>query len=246
MSESRLTRLESLRPRNPQAAKQNYSKASWNESSGDSETSAQYLQTSPSTTPTTSYSPSLPSSDSEYKPPQKRTKKVRHKDFRDKRARRTANKRKQTADLREREPIEHWDSTWDAQWYKPTDTAWSGHSQSPGDIVYPRRFEDPDWNVLNEWWWVNKKGPLSALGMGEWRELIRDEASSKSVLEFKGLSRDEAQSTVATPAADCRQPICPLCGNAHTAEECPICDFCLACGRIRETCGGFNPAQSIE
>jgi hypothetical protein len=242
MSEYRSTRLDRLRPRKPQVAKQNDPRVPCNESSRGSGSSAQFPRIIASATPPTTYSPCLPSSDSEYKPSKRRAKKAKKKAGKHRPTQRPTNKHKA---VRLKTP-QHWDSTWDAQWYKPTDTAWSGHSQSSGDIVYPRRFEDPDWNVLNEWWWIKEEGPHSALGMGGWNSLICAEASTERVSLFVETSRGEAKLDIAGPSNKYRQPLCTLCGNAHTAIQCPICDRCLAYGHTWEGCGAFDDEQQPE
>ena len=40
--------------------------------------------------------------------------------------------------------VKRWRTIWDVQWFELTDTAWSGHAQPPGRIVYPQRFEDAE------------------------------------------------------------------------------------------------------
>jgi hypothetical protein len=77
---------------------------------------------------------------------------------------------------------EQWGTIWDAQWFEVTDTAWSGHAQPPGRIVFPQRFDDVEWNSLNESHLVTRpKGITSSLVIGSFLMLIFTQASSVTV-----------------------------------------------------------------
>lgn len=221
MLEGKSNYLKNFRPRKPRAARQSDSWVPCNESSGTSQ----------------SLPPSLykTSKDSEYIPSQKQKKKGKLKLGKSKAASRPTNniKRKRLA----METLEHFDTTFDAQWYNHTDNAWSGHSQAPGDITFPRRFEDPDWNILNEWYWVNEKAPTSTLGMGEWQSLIRTEASSKRVSQEL---KEELKPSVSGPVIKEEYPVCPLCGKTHPAHPCSKCSKCMRFGHKQGDCEGVG------
>jgi hypothetical protein len=133
--------------------------------------------------------------------------------------------------------VQQWKTIWDAQWFELTDTAWSGQAQPPGRIVFPQRFEEAEWNAMNELYWLEPpEGTSSTLGFGSFLTLICTQASSATVSELAQLQKvlraeHEASSMMPGSAIEIPQPICSFYHEVgHKASQCLECDNCYMFG----------------
>ncbi len=121
-----------------------------------------------------------------------------------------------TITIGEYKPVRQWKTTRNAQWFTPTDTAWSGYAQPPGRIVFPQRFEDAEWNVMNEMYWLTRaEGITPSLGIGWFIMLICTQAWCATVPGLTQLwkasrAEHEAVSAILGAVIKSRQPTGPF------------------------------------
>jgi hypothetical protein len=140
--------------------------------------------------------------------------------------------------------VEHHTTTDHNNWYRQRDSVWSINDKSHGpNIVFPRRFDDPNFNRLNEWWWAGKKGADSHLGLGGWlntdllNAYIQSLKPEPELETAPRLGRNSNLSGSGVSHQDGRQSLCGICdSDGHRTRECKCCDACFAFGHVADQC----------
>ena len=139
---------------------------------------------------------------------------------------------------------EHYFSTEHNNWHHQRDSAWSINDKFHGrNIVFPRRFDDPDFNRLNEWWWARKKGADSHLGLGGWlsMDLLDAYVRCVNVEPDLPLGQNSARPVSGVRHQGGEQILCGICGSdGHWTRECECCDACFAFGHVATRCPRTN------